>query len=152
MTRLLRLLGAAALAAFLVAACGGGDDDGSTAAPATTTTAAAPTTSAPAGTTSGASPSASEDGGGSDDTATITIKDFRYGEPIKVKPGATVTVVNQDVARHDVVADQNQVFRTELLGRGQSATFTAPTTPGSYTFSCSVHANMTSIGTLVVEK
>lgn len=136
MTRLLRLLGAAGIVAFLVAACGGGDG-GSTAAPAGTTTAAAPSTSAP--------------GGGTNDTATITIKDFRFSEPIKVEPGATVTVVNQDVAQHDVVADQNQLFKTPLLGQGEKATFQAPTAPGTYTFSCSVHANMTGIGTLTVE-
>jgi plastocyanin len=147
MTRILRLLGAAGLAAFLVAACGGGDDDGSTAAPATTTAAAAPTSAAA---TTAASPT-EDNGGGADDTATITIENFRYGQPIKVKPGATVTVVNKDVAKHDVVADQNQMFKTELLAKDQTATFTAPTTPGTYTFSCSVHQNMTGIGTLVVE-
>lgn len=145
MTRLLRLLGAGLVAAFLVAACGGGDDDGSTAAPAPSSAAAAPTSAAGS---ASASPSSES---GSDDTATITIENFRYGQPLKVKPGATITVVNKDVAKHDVVADQAGLFKTDLLEKDQTATFTAPTTPGTYTFSCSVHQNMTGIGTLTVE-
>ena len=154
MTRLLRLLAAGAAAVLLVAACGGGDGD-DTAAPTAPTSAAAttagptagPTTAAPTGAPSTSAPA----GGEVPATATITIKDFRYGAPLTVKPGTTITVVNRDVARHDVVADQNGLFRTELLGQGEKQTFTAPTTPGSYTFSCSVHANMTGVGTLIVQ-
>lgn len=148
MTRLLRLLAAASAAAFLVAACGGGNDD-TTAAGGSTPTSAPPaataTTGAPGGgeTTTGGT-EAGADGG------TITIKDFAYGTPLTVKAGSTITVVNEDPARHDVVADQGNLFKTQLLGKGEKTTFTAPTTPGTYTFSCSVHRNMTGIGTLTV--
>ena len=59
-------------------------------------------------------------------------------------------VTNQDVAAHDAVSDDGK-FKTPLLKQGESATFTAPTAPGTYKFSCSVHANMTGIGTLTVK-
>lgn len=148
MTRLLRLLAAAALAAFLVAACGGGD---------ATPVAAGPGTSAPAASTGGAPTGSSPTGGaatggaptGTPATASITIKDFAFGDPLTVKPGTVVTVENQDAARHDAVSDDGK-FRTPLLGKGEKATFTAPTEPGTYTFSCSVHSSMTGIGTLTV--
>ena len=39
--------------------------------------------------------------------------------------------------------------RTPLLNEGESATFTAPTQPGTYKFSCTVHAQMQGIGTLI---
>ncbi len=38
-----------------------------------------------------------------------------------------------------------------LLNQGESATFTAPTQPGTYKFSCTVHAQMQEIGTLIVQ-
>ena len=75
-------------------------------------------------------------------TGTITIKNFAYGSPLTVAPGAMITVTNQDPAAHDVVSDDGK-FRTPLLKLGETATFTAPTEPGTYRFSCSVHANMT---------
>jgi plastocyanin len=143
MNRLLRLAAAAAAAVIAVAACSSGDDS-SSAAPsvAATTSAAAPTTSAPGG-GEGTSSSAGEDSG------TITIQNFAYGDPITVAPGATIKVTNQDVAAHDAVSDDGK-FKTPLLKQGESATFTAPAEPGTYKYSCSVHANMTGIGTLVV--
>lgn len=141
MNRLLRLAAPAVAAVIAVAACSSGGDS-SSAAPrvAATTSAAAPTTSAPGG---GEGTSAGEDSG------TITIQNFAFGEPLTVAPGATITVTNQDVAAHDAVSDDGK-FKTPLLKQGESATFTAPAEPGTYKFSCSVHANMTGIGTLVV--
>ena len=47
-------------------------------------------------------------------------------------------------------ADDEGRFRTPLLNEGESATFTAPTQPGTYKFSCTVHAQMQGIGTLIV--
>ena len=148
MTRLLRLLVAAALAVVAVAACSSSDDDppaaaGSTPAPSATS-APATGTSAPGG-GEGTSNAAAADGG------TITIKDFKYGEPLTVAPGARIEVANQDTARHDVVSDTGE-FKTPLLGQGEKATFTAPTRPGTYKFSCSIHpGSMSGIGTLIVQ-
>jgi plastocyanin len=140
MNRILKLAVAAAAVRVAVAACSSGNDSSSAAPSAAATTST--TTSAPAG---GEGSSASSAAG------TITIQGFRYGDPITVAPGATVTVTNKDTAAHDVVSDDQGKFRTALLNQDENATFTAPTAPGTYKFSCSVHANMHGIGTLIVQ-
>lgn len=157
MKRLLRLAVAAAALTAAIAACSSANGSSGSAAPsvATTTSAAAPTTSAPAG---GEATSSDDDGGGSggsDDgqaagSGTITIKDFAFGAPLTVRPGATIKVTNQDAAAHDVSSDDEGRFRTPLLNKDESATFTAPTQPGTYKFSCTVHGQMQGIGTLIV--
>lgn len=80
--------------------------------------------------------------------ATITIKDFAYGDPLTVAPGAVVTVTNLDSAAHTVTADEGQAFDAVVKGGG-TGTFTAPTQPGSYPYHCTYHTNMH--GTLVVK-
>jgi plastocyanin len=130
MMRLLRIAVAALIAALAVAACGG-DDGGST------TNTPSPATTAPA------------TGGGGE--ASITIENFSFGTPLTVKPGATVTVTNKDGAAHNAVSDDGSSFKTPDLGKDESATFTAPGTPGSYKFSCTLHSSMSGIGTLVVQ-
>jgi plastocyanin len=153
MTRLLRLAAAAAAVAIAIAACSSGNDSSGSAAPsvATTTSAAAPTTSAPAGGEASSSSSSDDNGGGkAADSGTITIQNFAFGAPLTVRPGAMIKVTNQDGAAHDVASDDSGKFRTPLLNQGESATFTAPTEPGTYKFSCTVHAQMSGIGTLIV--
>jgi plastocyanin len=76
----------------------------------------------------------------------ITIKDFGYGPTVTVAPGATITVRQEDTVQHDVTSG---TFKTPLLGRGETATFTAPAEPGSYDFTCSVHSQMR--GRLIVQ-
>jgi plastocyanin len=61
-----------------------------------------------------------------------------------------IKVTNMDGAAHDVASDEDGMFRTPLLNKGESATFTAPAQPGTYKFSCTVHAQMQGVGTLVV--
>jgi plastocyanin len=61
-----------------------------------------------------------------------------------------IKVSNMDGAAHDVASDDEGRFRTPLLNEGESATFTAPIEPGTYKFSCTVHAQMHGIGALVV--
>lgn len=149
MTRLLRLLIAAALAVVAVAACSSSDDD----PPAAAGSSAPAPTSAPATATSapGGGETSSSAGAGAEDGGTIKIKDFKYGEPLTVAPGARIEVENEDTARHDVVSDTGE-FKTPLLGQGEKATFTAPTKPGTYKFSCSLHpGSMSGIGTLIVQ-
>lgn len=97
-------------------------------------------TSAAPGTASPAAPAAA---------SAITIKDFAYGDPITVSPGATVSVTNMDTAEHTVTADQGSAFDVEVKGSGGTATFTAPSQPGTYTFHCTYHPNMH--GTLTVK-
>ena len=85
----------------------------------------------------------------SSSAAAITIKDFAFGDPITVSPGATVTVTNQDTANHTVTADQGQAFDAKVNGGGGTATFTAPSQPGTYAFHCAYHSSMH--GTLTVK-
>jgi plastocyanin len=61
-----------------------------------------------------------------------------------------ITVTNTDRTAHDIASDDQDRFRTPLLNQGESATFTAPGQPGTYKFSCTVHAQMRGIGTLIV--
>jgi plastocyanin len=126
MKRLLGLAAAGLLAVLAVAACSS-DSTSSSGNPAAT------------------------NGGGGAATATINIQNFKFGDPVTVKPGDTVKVTNQDTAGHNVVSDDRSSFKTETLQKGESQTFTAPAKPGRYTFSCTLHANMTGIGTLIVQ-
>ena len=80
--------------------------------------------------------------------ATITIKGFAYGDPLTVTPGAAVTVTNMDSAAHTVTADAGSAFDVEAKGGG-TATFTAPTNPGSYPYHCTFHPGMH--GVLIVK-
>ena len=142
MNRIVKLTVTAAAVALAVAAC----SSGNAASPAATS--AATTTSATsAATTTGATRAPA----GSEGSSAITIEDFKFGDPITVAPGAMVTVTNKDSSAHDVVSDDQGKFKTPLLNENETATFTAPTVPGTYKFSCSVHANMHGIGTLIVQ-
>ena len=114
-------------AALLVGGCGSGGGSPATSSAPGTATAGAVAAGAPA----------------------ITIKDFEYGAPLTVAPGAVVTVTNMDSAGHTVTADQGQAFDVDVQGSGGSATFTAPSAPGSYPFYCTYHPNMR--GTLTVK-
>jgi plastocyanin len=80
--------------------------------------------------------------------ATITIENFKYGEPLTVSPGATVSVTNNDSAPHSVTSQTAGQFDAQLEGNGQ-ATFTAPTQSGEYAFYCTYHPSMK--GTLIVQ-
>ncbi|KRE78646.1 hypothetical protein ASG71_12400 [Arthrobacter sp. Soil763] len=80
--------------------------------------------------------------------AAITIRDFSFGPPLEVRPGATVTVTNADGAEHTVTADDGAAFNVDVQG-GATASFTAPATPGTYTFHCTFHPSMH--GTLTVK-
>jgi plastocyanin len=81
--------------------------------------------------------------------ATITIKDFEYGAPVTVPPGAVVMVTNMDTAAHTVTSDQDSAFDVNVAGSGGTATFTAPSAPGTYPYHCTYHPNMH--GTLTVK-
>jgi len=72
----------------------------------------------------------------------MAIKDFDYGAPVTVSPGAVVTVTNLDSARHTVTADDGGTFAVDVAGNGGTATFTAPATPGNYPFHCTYHPRM----------
>ncbi len=80
----------------------------------------------------------------------IDIQNFAFSpSTLTVKPGSTVKVINHDTIQHNVAAVDGS-FRVNLLGKEESATFIAPTKPGSYPFVCEPH-RQTMQGTLVVQ-
>ncbi|MGO4104387.1 cupredoxin domain-containing protein [Leifsonia sp. YAF41] len=81
-------------------------------------------------------------------TWAITVKDFGFQGPPSVPPGATVTVTNLDNVAHTVTADDGTSFDVTIKGSGDTASFKAPTKPGSYAYHCTFHPDMH--GTLVV--
>jgi plastocyanin len=89
-------------------------------------------------------------GGGSGNTAadTIVIRNFSFSPmTLKVTPGATVTVDNEDEVAHTLTSSKGG-FDTGDIQPHQSKTFTAPNTAGTYPFICSIHQYMS--GTLTV--
>lgn len=77
----------------------------------------------------------------------ITISSFAYSVPTSVAPGATITVTNKDSVAHTVTTDSGGAFDV-MVPAGGTASFKAPSTPGSYAFHCTIHPSMH--GTLVV--
>jgi len=78
----------------------------------------------------------------------ISIADMKFSAPLTVTPGATVTVVNSDSVEHTVTADSGNAFNAEVGDNG-TATFTAPTQPGTYAYHCTYHPMMH--GQLIVQ-
>jgi plastocyanin len=104
-------------------------------------------TTASGGTASSTSSPAAGSGTQASSGATITIKDFAFTTPASVSPGAKVRVNNMDGLAHTVTADSGHAFDSPAPAGNSS--FTAPTTPGSYPFHCSIHPEMH--GVLVVK-
>ena len=80
--------------------------------------------------------------------ATIGISNFMFNTPPTVPAGATIAVKNSDSVEHSVTADSGNAFNVDVDG-GETATFTAPSQPGTYPYHCSYHPMMH--GTLVVK-
>jgi plastocyanin len=77
----------------------------------------------------------------------VKIGNFTFGpKELKVKAGTTVTWTNEDDIPHTVVSPNN--FRSKVLDTDGTYAFTF-TTPGTYTYFCSLHPHMTA--TVVVE-
>jgi plastocyanin len=81
---------------------------------------------------------------------TIVIKNFMFAPmSVTVAPGAVVTVHNEDTVTHTLTDESDpKLFSTGDIAAGQSKTFKAPNTAGSYSYICSIHQYMT--GTIVV--
>lgn len=87
---------------------------------------------------------------GLETSSTITIGNFAYSpKEITARAGQTVTFTNKDLAGHSLTSDDGTSFDTGVIGQNQSATLTAPKTPGTYAFHCTPHPGIT--GTLIVE-
>jgi plastocyanin len=130
MNRMAMLLSSVMLSAGVLTACGGGGQ------PSSSPITSIPPMTAPTSTT--AAP-----------TGQITISDYTFTVPAPVSAGQQVTVVNNDGPNHTVTSDTTGAFDVRISGGGGFATFTAPTTPGTYPFHCRYHADMH--GTLTVQ-
>jgi plastocyanin len=71
----------------------------------------------------------------------ITIKNFAYQGDLTVRPGALVTVRNEDMAPHTLTAVDGS-FDTGIIPPGGSATFRAPRALGAYPVTCTLHPRM----------
>lgn len=83
-------------------------------------------------------------------TSAVTIVDGSFGPgTVTVARGTTVTWTNQGSQQHDVTPDTETAGfqQSELLSNGDSYSVTF-NTPGTYTYHCSPHPEMT--GTVVV--
>jgi plastocyanin len=81
---------------------------------------------------------------------TIVITNFMFAPAsLTVAPGTVVTVRNEDSVTHTLADKADpQLFQTGDIAAGQSKTFKAPGTAGSYGYICTIHQYMS--GTLVV--
>jgi plastocyanin len=80
--------------------------------------------------------------------AEVKIDNFSFSPvALTVKAGTQITWTNGDDIPHTVVSE-GHTFKSKVLGTGEKFTFTAGK-PGTYSYSCSIHPNMT--GKVVVE-
>ncbi|MER5863551.1 cupredoxin domain-containing protein [Kitasatospora sp. NPDC002040] len=132
---------------------GGGTSTGSpmpSASPSAAVSPSASTSASPSASASASGSASASSAASSAATAVrVTIKEFTFGpDKFTVSPGATVTVVNEDSTAHTLTATGSGGFDSGTIGAGKTATFTAPTAPGSYPFICELHQFMK--GTLTV--
>src|ERR1700704_6891787 len=78
----------------------------------------------------------------------VKIDNFAFApQRVVVKPGTTVTWINEDDIPH-TVASSTKLFKSRVLDTADKFSFTF-TTPGVFEYFCSLHPHMT--GTIVVE-
>jgi plastocyanin len=75
-------------------------------------------------------------------TTAVTLRNSSFTPPaIVVAPGATVTFSNQDGIAHNVTFS-NAAIRNVGDFSGGTADVAMPTSPGTYNYSCTLHAGM----------
>jgi YVTN family beta-propeller protein len=80
-------------------------------------------------------------------TASVNIASFSFNpKSVTVKAGQSVTFTNNDAITHTTTSD---AWDSGDIPPGSSYTLTAPSSPGTYAFHCSIHPFMT--GTLIVQ-
>ena len=95
-----------------------------------------------------ASAAGAADAGPAPAAETIHIGNFMFDRMnVTVRPGATVTWVNDDDIPHTVVA-KDLTFKSKVLDTGDRFSFTFAK-PGQFVYFCSLHPRMT--GTIVVK-
>ena len=143
----------AGLLLVTVAACSSGSSSGSSSSPAATPSAATPSAAVPGAAASSSMAMASSPAAQGSATASaqdeVVIDNFAFSPvSLTVNPGQVVTVANHDSTTHTLTATTGNAFNTGDIAPGATATFTAPTKPGSYPYICSIHQFMH--GTLIV--
>ncbi|MFL6069900.1 MAG: cupredoxin domain-containing protein [Actinomycetes bacterium] len=103
--------------------------------------------STPNPTSSSAQPSHTAKATQAASSATLTISGFAFSD-LTVKPGQTVTVVNDDTAEHTVNVHGTGIDVT--VPGSSDASFKAPAKSGDYSMTCDFHPDMN--GTLTVAK
>ncbi|HUR25915.1 MAG TPA: hypothetical protein VM327_07890 [Candidatus Thermoplasmatota archaeon] len=82
---------------------------------------------------------------GQSSDAVIRIEHFAYSpNPLIVAPGATVLVTNVDQEAHTATGSAGS-FDTGNIPGGGSKSFTAPTAPGQYAYTCAYHPGMSGV-------
>jgi plastocyanin len=128
-----------------LAAC----SSGSTKTPAAATGVAG-TVSGAASSLAGAASSAASSAAAAVTGSQIVIDNFKFAPvTLTVSPGQKVTVDNKDSTTHTLTAKTGSAFNTGDIASGASATFTAPSTAGTYPYICTIHQFMN--GTLIVK-
>jgi plastocyanin len=80
--------------------------------------------------------------------AEVKIDNFTFApQRLTIKPGTTVTWINEDDIPHTVAATGKE-FRSKVLDTNDKFSFTF-TAAGTFEYFCSLHPHMT--GTIVVE-
>jgi plastocyanin len=80
--------------------------------------------------------------------AEVKIDNFTFApQRITIKPGTTVTWINEDDIPHTIAATGKE-FRSKVLDTNDKYSFTF-TAAGTFEYFCSLHPHMT--GTIVVE-
>jgi plastocyanin len=78
----------------------------------------------------------------------VAIKDFAFAPAaLTVKAGATVTWINQDTEAHTVTSQGRGPLRSSALSTGARYSYRF-TTPGTYSYLCTVHPFMTATVTV----
>lgn len=80
--------------------------------------------------------------------AKVTISDFNFAPATLTIPAGTTVTWNNDDEEPHLVVDSEAAFKSQALDTGDAYSFTF-TTPGRYTYFCSIHPHM--VGTIVVE-
>jgi len=130
--------------ALLAVGCSG-DDESATTSDAEPAAEAAEANAAPE---TEASADEAPAAGASATSAVIEIEGFAFSSLGPVAPGTDITVSNLDGAQHTLTADDGS-FNTGGLEGNATTTITAPDAPGTYSFICNIHPQMT--GSLTVE-
>jgi len=111
-----------------------------------------PTT--PSSSSSGSTPPSTTSNPGSGTSLTgmkydVNIMNFAFSpQTLTITQGGTVIWTNSDSATHAIISDSGSEINSGNLATGISYSHTF-TTPGTYTYHCSIHPSMT--GTIIVQ-